>query len=1037
MPVRVRFTALIRGLLLSTLLCIAAGSALAKDEISLQLKWKHAFQFAGYYIAKEKGYFDEAGLNVTIIEGSPDRFPLQHALSDTGRYAVTDSGVLLSKVAGKPVKVLAAIFQHSPLALAVTEDSDIRTFQDLRGKQIMMQQDKMDASILAALNKSGLSDYDFIRQNSSYNLNDLTSGKTDAFSVYTTDQPHQLKEMGVAYRILHPIQYDIDFYGDILITSAQETRQFPKRTAAFIKASIRGWHYALEHVDETINLIRKKYNTQNLSLRQLEFEASKTGNMILKDEIELGYISDFRWNQIAKTYAKLGFIPEEFSLEDFIYRPDPGLKEIIDRYGWQLIISGLVFLLFILATQTFILRKLVRNRTQKLRDSEALQTSISAVLEMIASGKLTTAIFEEIIHVFESRYPNMRASILLLRDGKLYKGAAPNLPDEYNSAIEGLEIGPMVGSCGTAAFLKKRIIVEDIATDPHWAPYTGLALPFKLLACWSEPIFDPSGEVLGTFAMYYDHPCAPTEKEIADISNAAWLAGIVMKRDQSIAELQKLSRAIDQAAEVITITNSQGIIEYVNPAFTQITGYSSEEAIGKRPWIFRPGNQDAATHDEMLHRLKSGNPWRGKVMEKRKDSSLYPAMLNISPVRNDKDEITHYVGVHEDLTEIALLEEQFQQAQKMEAIGTLVGGIAHDFNNMLAGITGNLFLAKRAVSEKPEVVERLDRIETLSLRATDMIKQMLTFANKGRIEKKNISISAFVKEAITLHRVSVPENIELKLNISDDLHVSADTTQLQQILLNLLTNARDAVKQSNHPRIQIQLEPFSADSSFQEKHNQSGSTEFAHLSVSDNGHGIDPKQLKNIYDPFFTTKEVGKGTGLGLSMVFGSIKSHNGIIEVDSRINQGTTFHIYLPLIEAELEQSPNPEKPDIPFGSGECILVADDDPFVVQTTAETLAALGYQVLTASNGSEAVKLYQSEQHRIDLTILDVVMPGMGGKAAANAIRQINPEATIMFATGYDPDSSITFELTESDETTLQKPFSAEELSRYVQAALLN
>jgi len=1025
------------ALLSAALLLFFIGEAFANDAISLQLKWKHAFQFAGYYMAKEKGYYDEVGLDVDIIEGNPERPSLQHALSDSGRYAVTDSGVLLSKVAGKSVKVLAAIFQHSPLALAVKEDSGIRTFQDLRGKHIMMQQDKMDASILAALHKAGLSDYDFIHQNSSYNLNDLISGKTDAFSIYTTDQPHQLKEMGVAYRILHPIQYDIDFYGDILITSERETQQFPERATAFTKASIRGWRYALEHVDESIDLIRTKYNTQNFSLRQLKFEARKTKNIILKDEIELGYMSNFRWNQIAKTYAELGLIPNAYSLDNFIYRPDPSLKEMIERHAWQLMISGLLFLLFIFATQTFILRKLVRSRTQKLKDSELFQKSVADVLEMIATGEPSPSIYKAIGLMYEARHPGMRCSMLELQGNVLRHRGSPSLPKEYCDAVDGLVNGPDVGSCGTSTYTGKRVLIENIETDPKWAGLKEYALPHGMRCCWSEPIKNSSDKVLGAFGMYYDHPAMPNEGELQDLESAAKLTGIAMERDQGIAELQKLSRAIDQAGEVITITNSQGIIEYVNPSFTQITGYSSKEAIGKMLWIFRPENQDVATHDEMLQKLKSGHPWRGTIMEKKKDGSLYPAMLNISPVRNEAGEIANYVGVHEDLTEIQLLEEQFQQAQKMEAIGTLVGGIAHDFNNMLAGITGNLFLAKKAASEQPKVIERLDRIEKLSQRATDMIKQMLTFANKGSVDKKTIPISAFIREAITLHRVSIPKSIELKLNISDNLHVSADATQLQQVLLNLLTNARDAVKQSRQPRILIQLEPFLADSLFLEKHNQTGSSEFVHLSVSDNGHGIDPEQLKYIYDPFFTTKETGKGTGLGLSMVFGSIKSQNGIIDVNSVIGQRTTFHIYLPRIEADLKTTAVNDTSNIPHGEGECILVVDDDSFVVQSTTEILETLGYQVHSAGNGNEAVELYRAQQKHINLVILDLVMPGMGGKSAAKMIRKINPLAKIIFATGYDPDSSISFELSDADETTLLKPFTAQELSKAVQGKLLN
>ena len=1024
-------TRLLSRLLLMTTVLIAPLAAIANEDISLQLKWKHAFQFAGYYMALEKGYYEQAGLNVTIIEGGPDHSPLKHVVSNEGHYGISDSGIMVAHAKGQPVKVIAAVFQHSPLALAVRKNSGIRSFKELRGKRIMMQQDEMDASIVAALHKAGLTNSDFIRQNTSFNLDDLINGNTDAFSVYISDQPHQLKERGIPYRLLEPMEYDIDFYGDILFTSRKEVDRHPERVAAFKRASIQGWQYALDHVDESIQLIRSKYNSQNLSLRQLHFEASKTANMVLKDEIELGYISEYRWKQIAKTYISLGLISNGYQLNDFIYLPEPGLMETLARYRWQLIIFGLLFLLIVFATQSWMLRKMVRSRTESLRDSELLQRHVSRVLEMIAGNENITVIFEEIIRVFESRYPEMRASILLVKQGKLYKGAAPHLPDEYNAAIEGLEIGPMVGSCGTAAYLKERVIVEDIATDPRWAPYTELALPFKLLACWSEPIFNATNGVVGTFAMYYDQPYKPDTKAIEDITNAAKLAGMAIERDRKIEELRKLSRAIEQATEVITITNREGLIEYTNPAFTKLTGYDASEVIGKVPKLMRDENRFQKIQKELL---KNGT-WQGKVVETKKDGSAYSAKLSISPIRNEQGEITHYVGVHEDLTEIQLMEERFHQAQKMESIGTLVGGIAHDFNNMLAGVAGNVYLLKLELTGQDKLMNKLDRIESLTNHAAEMIKQMLAFASKGSVEKQTLPLDSFLKETMRLHRISIPANIDITLDTVDGLYARADATQLQQVLLNLLTNARDAVQESPNPHIHIKLEAMVADRDFLRKHNITEKKLFAHLSISDNGHGISPEIIQNIYEPFFTTKEVGKGTGLGLSMVFGSIQSHDGIIDVESNVTEVTTFHIYLPLVSSSKETSSDTKSPSIPFGNGETILLVDDDLLLLEANAEVIASLGYRVITAHDGVQAVETYRKSTAQIDLIIMDLVMPKLGGKIAAEKIRAINPDVKIIFATGYDPMSSIELEAPLLGQEVMQKPFSVESLSQAIKRKL--
>ena len=803
-------------LLLGLLLLLLPAAAYANEQLSLQLKWKHAFQFAGFYMALEKGYYAERGLDVSLIEGGPNKSPIDYALNGEGHYGITDTGVVPARAGGKPVIALAAIFQHSPLALAVRKDSGIRDFADLKGKRVMMQADNMDTVILAALKKAGIGAADFTRQNTSFNLQDLIDNNTDAFSIYQTDQPHQLKEMGIAYRILLPADEGIDFYGDVLITSHDEIKKHPARVQAFVDASLQGWDYALNHIDETIDVIMQQYNSQKLSISQLYFEASTTSDMVLRDVVRLGYMSEPRWQKITDTYAQLGLIRNDFSVSTLLYKPEPAFTDFLKQYSWQLAVFGLIALLLIFALQTTLLRRMVHSRTEALSESETrfrtlvanlpgisyrcrcddkrsmdfisdtiesvagyaaddfyhnsvrsfnsiinpddrsrvqqaimdgvrqqrsyaieyrircangqmrwvqeqgqpvfdrqgalvwldgnifditerkqaekLRESTASILQMVASDKHLTAVFEAIIRTYESRYPGMKASILLLRDGHLFKGAAPNLPDAYNAAIEGLAIGPMVGSCGSAAYHKQRTIVEDIEHDPRWAPYTDLALPLGLRACWSEPLFSSTGEVLGTFAMYYDHPCKPGPNEVSDIASAAKLAGMAIEREQNLAQLKKLSRAIEQSGEVITITDKHGVIEYINPAFTAITGFTMAEAIGKIPHLTR---SDGSVVKQMQETLDRGETWQGKITERKKDGSLYPAMLTVSPIRDEEGEISHYISVHEDLSQLQQLEGQFQQAQKMESIGTLVGGIAHDFNNTLAAMQGNLYLARQ------------------------------------------------------------------------------------------------------------------------------------------------------------------------------------------------------------------------------------------------------------------------------------------------------------------------------------------------------
>ncbi|MDQ6971279.1 MAG: ATP-binding protein, partial [Mariprofundaceae bacterium] len=366
---------------------------------------------------------------------------------------------------------------------------------------------------------------------------------------------------------------------------------------------------------------------------------------------------------------------------------------------------------------------------------------------------------------------------------------------------------------------------------------------------------------------------------------------------------------------------------------------------------------DPDYYKDMWKTIISGRVWHGTLVDRHKDGSFYPAQTTVIPIRSNSGDITHYAGIHRDISEQQKLEEQFRQAQKMEAIGTLVGGIAHDFNNMLSGMLGNLYLAKREIEHVHGAVRKLENVEQLGYLAAEIIAQLLTFARKGEIEMSTFNFAPFIKESIKLARVSIPENIKLTENItSHDMLIHGDVTQLQQVLLNLLNNARDAVLEKAKPTIGVHLSHFTADEEFRSRRSGVEQHEFAHLSVSDNGYGISKKHLEKIFEPFFTTKTVGEGTGLGLAMSYGAIQSHQGILEVESEKGAGSTFHIYLPLQQAEEEPVALLQK-ELMAGHGETILLVDDDSCVREALSEVLVSLGYTVLTASDGAIALQLF--------------------------------------------------------------------------------
>ncbi|MES0370926.1 MAG: ATP-binding protein [Mariprofundaceae bacterium] len=421
---------------------------------------------------------------------------------------------------------------------------------------------------------------------------------------------------------------------------------------------------------------------------------------------------------------------------------------------------------------------------------------------------------------------------------------------------------------------------------------------------------------------------------------------------------------------------------------------------------------------------QSGKPIGVLCAFSRSKDNFLPATKNVFKI------IAARAGVE---IERKLLEAQFLQAQKMEAIGTLVGGIAHDFNNTLAGITGNIYLAKSEVRELPETLSRLQDIEALSFRAAGMIQQLLAFSRKGTVNMNPMVISSFLKEIVKMHAVALPESIRLSQDIEgNEMEVLGDINQLQQVIMNLLNNARDAVEGVKAAEIILTLKRFTADDQFLKSHPAITGKEFACISVIDNGSGIETKNLERIFEPFFTTKEAGEGTGLGLAMVYGTILSHGGTISVDSEPGKGTAMHVYLPLLNGDGKQVMAPVDEEVAHGHGETILLVDDDESVLKTGSDLLERLGYKVLLGTNGLHALEAYKVYGNEIGLVILDIVMPKMGGREAAEKILETDENAKIIFVTGYDSHQKID---EDSQETILSKPYKVHEFSQAIKTAL--
>ncbi|WP_161984399.1 CBS domain-containing protein [Mariprofundus erugo] len=507
------------------------------------------------------------------------------------------------------------------------------------------------------------------------------------------------------------------------------------------------------------------------------------------------------------------------------------------------------------------------------------------------------------------------------------------------------------------------------------------------------------------------------------------------ERDARMQQLRTLSGALDAAGEGIMITDPQGVIQYVNPALCLQSGYAADELVGQTPARFKSGRQEAAFYTAMWQRISSGHIWEGKLVDRRKNGDMYHVLMSIAPVFDESGSISNYVGIQQDMTDHAMLEEQLRQSQKMESIGTLVGGIAHDFNNMLAGMTGNLYLARTMLGTHP-AVSRLAVVEELGFRAAKMIQQLLTFARKDSIQMKPVRLTSFLQEVLDLNRLAIPESIPFYSSIIErELIVLGDETQLQQVVINLLTNAHDAVSGQQSPLITLRLDEYIPDAAFRSRHPSPDESVFARLTVADNGCGIPEEKLGKIFDPFYTTKEVGKGTGLGLSMVYGAVQSHRGIIEVESGEGRGAHFHIYLPLLGEEVRLQLDEEPCGVVNGHGEMILLVDDEASVRETGQAVLENLNYQVLTAVDGEQAVEIFAANPAAIDLVILDLVMPRLGGWAAASRIKSIRADIPVLLATGYDREDALKQNTLDEGAVVIGKPYQVSELSRILRELL--
>ena len=506
----------------------------------------------------------------------------------------------------------------------------------------------------------------------------------------------------------------------------------------------------------------------------------------------------------------------------------------------------------------------------------------------------------------------------------------------------------------------------------------------------------------------------------------------ISERIEEEEQRRLLATAVEQSAESVIITDPEGIIEYVNPAYERVTGYSWQEVVGKKPSVLNSGKMPAYHYRLLWQEIKAGKVWRGKFINKKKDGSLFTEDVIITPVKDRKGEISHFVAVKRDITRQDQLESLVRQTQKMQAIGTLAGGIAHDFNNILTAILGFAELSLIMCEENDVLKSNISEIITASERAGKLIGQILTFSRQTEKNVSSLRIDPIVKEVFRLLRASLPANIELSTDIRLKAMVRADPTQIHQVVLNLCTNAFQAIEDQNG-WIKVTLDRTNIGPYEGVNLGNLPAGEYVTLSVEDNGRGIANEHINRIFEPYFTTREKNEGTGLGLSVVHGIVNDHGGAIDVRSKPGKGSCFTVYLPRI---LDDGQSELVADMEFLTGQGkILLVDDEQQIVDYEVQALEKAGYVTYATTSSVEALRMFKKQKQKLDLVITDMAMPEMTGLQLFQEIRKISKGIPVLLCTGYSEHVTADSSAEMGIDGYLAKPFTAEQLAGEVHRLL--
>jgi len=898
------------ALLIITVLVACAPPAKADDiplqPVTLQLKWKHQFQFAGYYIAKAHGYYREEGLDVTLKEHTPNLNVVTEVLEKRAQFGVGNADLLLNYYSKKSVVALGAIFQHTPNALLSREETGITHPEDLRGKRVMLGVTPSPA-IWTMLTKHGITMNDIVVQNHSWNTEAIVSGNTDAIEVYLMDQPYALDKVGIKTNIMRPLTFGVDYYGDILFTSKMYAKNSPKMVEAFTRASLKGWEYAMAHVDEVINIILTEYTTHK-SADELHYEAEVMRELIMPKLMPIGSMSKARWQHIADSFAEVGMVRNPPPLDDFLYIPmEQRRQEIMTTFTPYLTGISVAITMAILML-LFFNRRLTRGIEKRTKELDRNRESLRQVIDLMPNMIYAKNREGEFILVNRTMADSLGTTVEALT-GVRQEDVHP----DQNQTHRMQEDDNVVFDTG---FPKVNMEEPYLFADGtiHWLQTT--RLPFT--------------------SANTDEPAVLTL--CVDITNRR-IANQALKASE-----ERFRGVFNQTYQLSGILDLAGTLTQTNETAIKVFGLSPSEVLNKPFWEAPWWNHDPKAQEwlkDAIRRAAKGETIRKEVAHPMPSGEMMIVDFSLKPARNEEGEISFLIPEGRDITSLKQSEEklrrlneelehrvekrteslalakeelvqsleQLQLAQeelilseKLAALGGLVAGVAHEINTPLGvGVTASSFLQEKikelsASFDKGDLkrsdLEKFIQTGTESSesilvnleRAAELIKSFKKVAaDQSSEQARKFNLHSYVDEVLLSLRPRYKRTGHVIENQCQDIEIYSYPGAFMQIINNLLINSlTHAYEEDGAGSIRM------AGTVAEDK---------LTFTFSDDGSGMSPEIMNKAFEPFFTTNREKGGTGLGLHIVFNTVtQTLRGTIRLDSAPGQGTTYTITMPL---------------------------------------------------------------------------------------------------------------------------------------------